>query len=157
MRAGRVFVLIVLAFLPAAATQGSPPPLATQIRLVGPAEGFVAVAEVVTPQGAVIDTFRSVDVTFKVIGSPGSKVKAGRVAERVSLDGLNADRSGCRNRAKRQHQGAKTLGSSPDMDMSSGYQSQIGALAPRRRPSRARASYVLSTGHVQAIARCHTD
>ena len=81
MRAGRVFVLIVLAFLPAAETQGAPPPLTTQIRLVGPAEGFVAVAEVVTPQGAVIDTFRSGDMTLKVIGSPGSTVKVRRAAE----------------------------------------------------------------------------
>ncbi len=84
MRAGRVFVLIVLAVLPVAETRGAPPPLATQIRLVGPAEGFVAVAEELTPQGAVIDTFRSGDVTVRVIGSPGSTVKASRVAERAT-------------------------------------------------------------------------
>jgi hypothetical protein len=85
MRAGRVFVLIVIAFvLPAAGIQAAPPPAATQIRLVGPSEGFVPVGEVVTPQGAVIDTFRSGDVTLRVLGSPGSTVRVRRVSEEAS-------------------------------------------------------------------------
>jgi hypothetical protein len=88
MRAGRVFVLIVFAFLPAAASLGASPPPTTQIRLIGPADGFVPVAEVVTPQGAVIDTFVSGDVTIRVIGAPGSTVRARKLADRA------AERSG---------------------------------------------------------------
>lgn len=84
MRAGRVFVLIVIASLPAAVTQGAPPPLQTQIRLMNPADGFVPVAEAVTPQGAVIDTFRSGDVTLRVIGAPGSTISARRTTDRAA-------------------------------------------------------------------------
>ena len=80
MRAGRVFALIVIAFVPAAVAGAGAPPLNPQIRLVNPRDGFVPVAESVTPEGAVIDTFRSGDVTIKVIGSPGSSVRAKRVA-----------------------------------------------------------------------------
>jgi hypothetical protein len=80
MRAGRVFVLIVIAFLPAAVAGAGGPPLDPQIRLLNPRDGFVPVAEVVTPQGAVIDTFRSGDVTIKVIGSAGSSIRAQRIA-----------------------------------------------------------------------------
>jgi hypothetical protein len=88
MRAGRVFVLTVIAFLPAAASLGASPPPAMQIRLIGPADGFVPVAEVVTPGGAVIDTFVSGDVTVRVIGSPGSTIRARNLADRA------ADRGG---------------------------------------------------------------
>lgn len=84
MRAGRVFVLTVIAFLPAAGIQGAPPAPQTQIRLVNPADGFVPVAETITPQGAVIDTFRSGDVTLRVIGSPGSTVSARRTNDRAA-------------------------------------------------------------------------
>ncbi|NJD28942.1 MAG: hypothetical protein FIA92_11670 [Chloroflexi bacterium] len=81
MRAGRVFVLIVIALLPVGAIQAAPPPAATQIRLVGPANGFVPVGEVVTRHGAVIDTFRNGAITLRVIGSPGATVRIERVAE----------------------------------------------------------------------------
>ncbi len=81
MRAGRVFVLIVIAFLPAAATLGAPPALAPQIKLLSPTGGFVPVAEAVTREGAVIDTFRSGEVTFRVLGSPGSSVTAVRTGD----------------------------------------------------------------------------
>lgn len=85
MRAGRVFVLIIVALvMPAAGIQAAPPPPATQIRLVGPGEGFVPVGEVVTPGGAVIDTFRSGDVTLRVLGSPGSTVRVRRVSEEAN-------------------------------------------------------------------------
>lgn len=93
MRAGRVFVLIVLAFLPAALAQAGPPAVKTQIRLDADG-GFVAVAEEVTAAGAVIDTFRSGDLTLKVIGSPGSAVKAQRVADRKGRrDGVKLELS----------------------------------------------------------------
>ena len=81
MRAGRVFVVIVIAFLPTAAIQAAPPSPVTQIRLVGPNDGFVPVGEVVTPQGAVIDTFRSGEVTLRVIGWPGSTMSVRRTSE----------------------------------------------------------------------------
>jgi hypothetical protein len=87
MRAGRVFALIVLVALavpPAPATRAAGPPPVTQIRLVGPSEGFVPVGEVVTPNGAVIDTFRGGDVTLRVIGSPGSTVRVRRVSDHAS-------------------------------------------------------------------------
>jgi hypothetical protein len=38
------------------------------------ANGFVAVSEVITPQGAIIDTFQSGGTTVKVLGSAGSSV-----------------------------------------------------------------------------------
>lgn len=41
---------------------------------VGDANGFVAVAETTTPEGAVIDTFQSGDMTVKVIGTPGASI-----------------------------------------------------------------------------------
>ncbi len=84
MRAGRVFVVIVIAGLSAGPIQAAGPPPSTQIRLVGPAAGFVPVAERVTPQGAVIDTFRSGEITLRVIGSPGSTVRAQRTEDAAS-------------------------------------------------------------------------
>lgn len=41
---------------------------------VGDANGFVAISETITPQGAVIDTFQSGDTIIKVLGSAGSSV-----------------------------------------------------------------------------------
>jgi len=41
---------------------------------IGDANGFVAVGETTTPEGAVIDTFQSGDVSIKVIGTPGAMV-----------------------------------------------------------------------------------
>jgi hypothetical protein len=92
MRARRVFVLIVLALLPAGLVQAGSPAVRTQVRL-DDADGFVAVAEEVTPAGAVIDTFRSGDVTLKVIGSPGSAVKAQRAEGKGDREGISLELS----------------------------------------------------------------
>jgi hypothetical protein len=54
-------------------------PIKTAIALVDSA-GFTAVSEVRTVTGAVIDTFRSGDVTVRVIGWPGSTVRMSKKA-----------------------------------------------------------------------------
>jgi hypothetical protein len=66
------------------------------------ANGFVAVSETITPEGAVIDTFQSGDTTIKVLGSPGSstsfyptgatKDQNGGLGVAMSSPGLKNDR-----------------------------------------------------------------
>jgi hypothetical protein len=66
-------VLLTLSSLSPVAADAPTPEIAHAIDVVD-ANGFVAVSETITPQGAVIGTFMSGDTIVKVIGTPGASV-----------------------------------------------------------------------------------
>jgi hypothetical protein len=99
MRLSRVLAagMAVVALLVASVgpTYGGPPTVDPQIKLVD-SDGFQPIAEKVTPEGAVIDTFSDGTTMVKTIGTPGSSITIkrdkGAAGEEKVLVGLATTR-----------------------------------------------------------------